>query len=190
MSYKKVKFTFDPIGSIKVVNKPSVLQEIADLLKDEILDHVGNGKSPVQGESFDRLSSKYANREKDGRALPNLELTGDMLDNLEVRVKGSKIEVFVDGNSNPMRGKVEGHNQHDPGLTPKIPKRRFIPAEDQEWKPSINRTIKDIINESLAPEPMGGVRESTTTRTRQTATISKAVREAFEDLGFDIDEEL
>jgi hypothetical protein len=191
MSYKKVKFVFDPIGNIKVVNRSEVLQEIADLLKDEILDHVGSGKSPVKGEgTFKRLNKNYADEEKFGDRNPNLDLTGDMLNNLQVRVKNSKIEVFVDGNSNFMRGKVEGHNQHDPGLDSKIPRRRFIPTENQDWVPNINRTIKDIINDNLEPEPIGGIQETALTRTQQNATISKAVSDAFKDLGFDIDEDL
>jgi len=185
VAYKKVKYVFDPIGDLKIVNKQAVLEEISDLIKDEILAHVGDGDSPVKGEGkFKKLDPKYAKKEKFGDPNPNLDLTGAMLDNLVVRPIKGKIEVFVEGSSNLMRGKVEGHNQHDSSLTPRIEKRRFIPAESQTFKPAIMRTIKDILQENIEPEEIGGVTRRPTAARTESARITRSVQDALDDFGF------
>jgi hypothetical protein len=175
VAYKKVKYVFDPIGDLKIVNKQAVLEEISELLKEEILDHVGSGKSPVSKENFPKLKKTYADDQKFGDDTPNLELSGDMLDSLTVRPNKGKIEVFVEGGSKLMRGKVEGHNQHDSSLTPKIRKRRFIPTEDQTFKRGIMRAIKDILEENT---------EAETLEQSESAMFSKSVEEALKDFGF------
>jgi len=178
VAYKKVKYVFDPIGDLKIVNKQAVLEEISDLIKDEILAHVSDGKSPVEGEgTFKKLNKDYAKKEKFGDTNPNLDLTGDMLDSLTVRPNKGKIEVFVEGGSKLMRGKVEGHNQHDSSLTPKIRKRRFIPDENQTFKRGIMRTIKDILE-------IGGVTRRAETARTESARVSRSVQEALKDFGF------
>jgi hypothetical protein len=146
MAYKKIKYVFDPIGDVKVVNKKQVLKDIADYVYDEILAKVADGRSPVKGEGkFKKLSKPYADEEKGGVRLANLDLTGSMLDKLKVVPKNGKIEVFVNGDA----GKVEGHNQHDSGLDHPLPRRRFIPTKDQTWSRDILSEIKLIVEENI-----------------------------------------
>jgi len=185
VAYKKVKYVFDPIGDLKIVNKQAVLEEISDLIKDEILAHVSDGKSPVEGEgTFKKLNKDYAKKEKFGDTNPNLDLTGDMLDNLVVKPNKGKIEVFVEGGTSLMRGKVEGHNQHDSGLDHPLPRRRFIPDEKQKFRPAIMRTIKDILQENIEPEEIGGVTRRPTAARTESARITRSVQDALDDFGF------
>lgn len=160
-SYKKIKYVFDPIGDVKVLNKDAVLKDIADLVKDEILSHVSQGKSPVLGEgTFARLSTEYKDREKFGNPIANLDLSGEMLNKLKVIPKNGKIEVSVDGSSKRLLGRVEGHNQHDNSLAHPLPKRRFIPKENQKWRQAISSEIKNIVSEEAERYEAAEAREN------------------------------
>lgn len=180
MAYAKVKYIFDPIGDVKVVNKAAVLSEIADLVRDEILAHVSDGKSPVAGEGkFKKLNKQYADEEKQGDRVANLDLTGDMLDGLRVVVRKGKIEVYVDGD----QGKVEGHNQHDDSLAPKLPKRRFIPDDSQTFGKSILSDIKSIVSENEVEESDAGI-DFFTRPAREAQRIAEITRKTLADLNF------
>ena len=82
---------------------------VGNYLVESILREVGNGKSPVEGETFKKLGKEYAKKEHGGRRLPILELEGDMLAALKSENKsGDNIEVGITGVEAP---KADGHNQ-------------------------------------------------------------------------------
>lgn len=120
---------------------------------EQILLSVAARKSPVTGDSFDPLSKEYkAKKTGEGLAgVPNLELSGDMLDALDFRVTSDGIEIGVFGEDAP---KADGHNN----LSGKslLPTRRFIPEEGESFTSSIedevNRIISDAIGEENAPD--------------------------------------
>lgn len=136
-------------------------KEVGNFLVNEILRSVGNGRSPVEGESFRRLQKDYAKREKGGSRLPNLELDGDMLSKLKaigVSKKDPFLEVGIFGRAEAP--KADGHNQISEEAkswarrTDRTQyKRRFIPDSDQDFKPKIQKGVNDILN-SYREEPI------------------------------------
>lgn len=154
MANRKVKFDFNPFkevpGSARKLDaaaKRRTLKTIEEFVEEQILLHVGDGRSPVKGERFKSLSSTYAEAEKGGNRTPNLELEGDMLDSLSVkRIGGNVIRATV---SNSQQPKADGHNNFTGKST--LPKRRFIPDEkaSQHFKQTIRNGIKSIIREAL-----------------------------------------
>ncbi len=123
-----------------------VNNEIGNYLIDSILKKVAQAKSPLQGEKFDPLSTKYRKfKQADGRGgAANLEFTGRMLENLEYKPKDGNIELGVYGLTAP---RADGHNNFS-GKS-KLPKRRFIPASGDKFKSDIAKRIDEIIRENL-----------------------------------------
>lgn len=152
----KFKFEFDPFDYAKV-EKPkgrklsSILDEVADLVKEAVLTDVGETRSSVTGRIWPGLQSKEYKAEKKaqgGSSRADLELTGSMLDALTVkRTRRGTLELFVD--SEKEQGKVDGHNNFT-GQS-KLPERKFIPASDEDFRPGIRKKIKSLL-ESLEDE--------------------------------------
>ena len=91
--------------------KSDIKAEVGDFVLVSILDYVGDGKSPVSGRAFKALDKEYAEREKGGRTLPNLELEGDMLRSLEFKPTDKGIEIGIfDSSQTP---KAFNHNTGD-----------------------------------------------------------------------------
>lgn len=125
--------------------RTKVKQDISEFVEGEILRSVSQGRSPVKGRGFfKKLSNDYADKEKGGDKNPNLELEGDMLDALESRNVKDGIEVGIFRRSQVP--KADGHNNFS-GLS-RLPERRFIPKEDEEFKRNINSGIKRIIDQN------------------------------------------
>ena len=127
-------------------NRARVKKEIGDFVVNEILFNLGDGKSPVANRGkFKKLNKDYAKDEKGGDTNPNLELDGDMLDALTSQNrKGDIIEVGIFKAKE--QGKADGHNNFS-GKS-KLPTRRFIPSERENFKRSIDKGIKQIISDN------------------------------------------
>lgn len=129
-------------------------KEVGNYLVNQILRHVGNGQSPVEGESFKKLQKEYAKREKGGSRLPNLELDGDMLSALKAKGTSTKepfLEVGIFKRSEAP--KADGHNQLSQEAkswalrTDRTQyKRRYIPDSDQKFKSKIRNGINEILD--------------------------------------------
>lgn len=108
------------------------------------MSHLGDGKSPVSGERWKRtLSKEYKKRKSEvsSETIANMELFGDMLDALNVRIFGNnRIAVEIKGDQ---AEKADGHN-HLTGRKSKTIKRRFIPGENQTFKRDIQKTISEV----------------------------------------------
>jgi hypothetical protein len=121
----------------------SALEDAGQFVIESILDYVGQGKSPVAGQgAFRKLSAEYAEREKGGDTLANLDLSGSMLDALEYRVIGDKIVIGIfDGD---LAKRSYNHNVGDT-----LPKRQFIPDDGNGdyLKAEIIRGIGSILSE-------------------------------------------
>lgn len=152
MGYKVV-YEFDPF-EMTGLDKPGkrdkvkALNEIADYVRDEILQYVGDGKSPVSGGEWKRgLSKEYKERkgELSSSTIANMELTGDMLDALEARVVGNKIKVGWFGGEEA--AKADGHNNFSGESS--LPTRQSIPREGETFKRDIVQGIKAIAKEFI-----------------------------------------
>jgi hypothetical protein len=145
------RFEFDPFDYAKVT-KPkgkklsAILDEVADLVKESVLLDIGNSRSPVNGRSFKSLSPDYRKEKeaKGGSGKADLELSGSMLDALTVKkTSNGKLQILVDDPS--QQGKVDGHNNFT-GQS-KLPERKFIPDESEDFRPAIRKKIKTLIDE-------------------------------------------
>jgi len=125
--------------------------DVGQYLVDAILDNVGSGKSPVAGYgAFAQLSKEYAESEKGGRRIPNLDLNGDMLNSLTYEVTPSGVEVGIFNRE--QAAKSYGHNtgfEGHPFLDGVAPERRFIPDDSENFKREIQSGINRIIEDRL-----------------------------------------
>jgi hypothetical protein len=151
---KIFKYEFDPfeiagVSRPKGETKERILEKVSDYVLEEVLSFVGDGVSPVAGQGkFKALSNEYKKKKKaDGSSpVPNLELEGDLLDALTVKKnKKGNLELFVDDPD--QQGKVDGHNDFT-GRSP-LPRRAFIPSDDEGFKAKIEKTIKSIVLDEL-----------------------------------------
>lgn len=155
MGYKVV-YEFDPFD-VTGVDKPTskkdkqeALEAIAEYVRDEILQYVGDAESPVSGYGkFKNLSKDYKKfkSQVSGSTQANMELYGDMLDSLEYKIVGNKIQVGWFGGE--QAAKADGHNNFSGDS--ELPLRRSIPnAKDGEgFKRDIVKGMKEIAKNFL-----------------------------------------
>jgi hypothetical protein len=161
------------LASVRESDKSRLKKEVADLLYNEVLRSVAQGKSPVAGESgnFKKLSKAYSEREKQGNRTANLQLEGDLIrEDLAARVldEGDIIRIghFNPDTSDTQGEKADGHNQHTAkaqawALTRRneetgdpFPKRRYIPSSSQTFRPDIMARVEKIINKYKVNDPL------------------------------------
>jgi hypothetical protein len=120
--------------------------EIGEFLVEQIILDLARRTSPVSGQSFQGLSDEYRERkEEEGLpGIPNLELTGDMISELDYRITPTGIKVGVFGSSAP---KADGHNNLS-GKS-KLPTRQFIPDEGEGFRPGIANDLEDLVEDAL-----------------------------------------
>lgn len=146
----KIFFEFDPFELVGMT-KPKrgardARQEIADLVLTEVLDYVGEARSPIQsGRWKSSLSKEYKKRKADWSSslVANMELTGDMLDSLEVWEYNGKLRLGIRDSREAK--KADGHNNHSGRSS--LPAREFIPKEGQTFKRRITDAMRQIIRE-------------------------------------------
>jgi len=134
---------------VPVKIKKAAAREIGELLVDAVLIQVGNQKSPLKGLPWPKLSKKYKafklSKNLPGKA--NIEFSGKTLDAYKFKVKPSgNIELGVFGKKTaPI---ADGHNNISGDS--KLPLRRWIPAEGDEFKPDIAEQAEKIVREAIA----------------------------------------
>lgn len=130
--------------------REELMTEIGEYLLSEVLDYVGTGKSPVTGKEFQALSEKYAEDEKGGKRLANLDLNGDMMRAVEYQVEADRIKIGIFDEDEAI--KAYGHNTGFKGhkwLDGKAPARKFIPDEKENFSKEIMLGVKELINDFL-----------------------------------------
>lgn len=146
ISKEEVSFTFDIaayLDDVPEADIAEVVDEVGAYLVESILDYVGEAKSPVAGGEYEsKLSTDYADREKGGDTLANLDLNGDMLNALtfEPDYENGTVKVGIFDETQAI--KAYNHNVGDT-----LPQRQFIPTEDELLKAEILRGVKRIIDE-------------------------------------------
>ena len=119
-------------------------QDVGEFVRDEIFRFVSRGNSPVAGRgAFQRLNKEYADNEKGGNRTANLELKGDMLDSLEFELTSRGIEIGIFDSDE--QGKADGHNNFSGDS--KLPTRRFIPDENEDFNGRIMTGVRQILNQ-------------------------------------------
>jgi hypothetical protein len=154
MARQKFKpFTFDPISELEIEvprnARRDAREAVASYLQEELLNYIGDARSPVSGGVWKRnLTPDYAKEKahESGAKFANLELSGEMLDSLSVEVRGSKVVIDL---GKDQYGKAEGHitGQYGDGKMKKDYRRQFIPQGDESLKRSITANIKRILRE-------------------------------------------
>lgn len=132
--------------------REELMNEIGDYVLTEILDYVASGKSPVTGRDFKDLTEKYADKEKGGDTTANLDLNGDMIRAIEVKVEADKISVGIFDDEDQAI-KLYGHNtgfKGHPFLDGKAPQRKVIPDKKELFASDIMTGINDLVEEFLS----------------------------------------
>ncbi len=174
---KEIKLDFKNIPRNK---QSAAKKEVADFLEVETLSLIGEGKSPVKGERFKKLTKEYADKEKGGNRTPTLELEGDLLEAFSVKPSKAGVKMKVAAGQSD---KADGHNQ----LTSKakawakknnFPKRRYIPGASQKLKPGIVKEIDSILDDFREPERVP-TRPKVTPRAEEVDEVSVTIRDLF-----------
>lgn len=112
-------------------------EEAKDFIVEQLLSDIGSSKSSVSGRGF--------KRKKDGKT-SNLEDKGDLLDSLEVRDVDGEVSQLEVGWFDPSQvPKADGHNNHSGDS--KLPTRKSIPKDDENFRPSIRKELEKIADE-------------------------------------------
>lgn len=129
--------------------KERIKAAVGEYLIEQTLLYVGNTKSPISGESWPGLSPSYKQEKAEAGQTPvaNLEATGNMLSAIDFETTDTGIKIGIFGGE---ALKADGHNNFS-GES-ELPKRRFLPTEDQVYKRDISKGIDEIINDILADD--------------------------------------
>lgn len=145
ISLDEINYTFEVPNLDKVPDNliDEVLDQVGEYLLDSILDYVGSSTSPVSGGSFKKnLSPAYA--KLSGKDSANLDLTGSMLDSLVFVANPESNSVTLGIFDSDEIPKAFNHNTGDT-----LPKRQFLPNEDQSFKAEILRGVSKIVEEYI-----------------------------------------
>src|SRR3990172_3509015 len=112
----KLAYEFDPFKRFGVEDKidpddiEKAREDIADFVKEMVLSKIGDGESPVRNGQWTRgLTTGYKKikGEISSNNFANLELSGELVDSLDVRSKGDTRLVLDVGSD--QEGKDEGN---------------------------------------------------------------------------------
>lgn len=125
-------------------SRDAAKREVADYLREAILQDVSRGISSVDGRAWKGLSKAYAEKKKKevGNTKPNLELDGDMLDALDGVTNRSGVEVGIFDSE--QAEKADGHCNHSGNSN--LPLRRFIPDDDEKFRAGIMQEVESILD--------------------------------------------
>lgn len=132
------------LNKVPASKRKALKTDIGEFVVNEVIRSLSSGKSPVSKEKFAKLNKEYAKREKNGNRTPNLQLEGDLLEALDFRNTKSGVAVGI--TKAKERPKADGHNNFSGDS--KLPKRRFIPANNQQFNQKINREIKKMVKDA------------------------------------------
>lgn len=150
-----------------------VKEEVGNMLVNEILRFTALGKSPVEGERFAKLDKEYADKEHKGDRTPRLRLEGDMMEALGYRITPDGLTIGIMDDAE--QDKADGHNNFS-GKS-KLPQRRFIPSQKQEFRKEIRNKINSLVDQgeraTSGLEILGrGIAETAAIKTTDVLTAS------------------
>lgn len=125
--------------------KKRIQSDVGDLIIESVLASVAGARSPVSGETFRALSRDYKafKKAEGGSGIPDMELSGKMLNALTYKPTDSGLEVgFFGGQA----WKADGHLKFS-GKENNTPQRRFLPGEGQQFKADLQRRIDSMVKD-------------------------------------------
>lgn len=144
-----VSFTYDMDQHLKGVpenDRQDAANDAGEAALVKIAELVEKKRSPVKGnnKNFDALSDKYAKlkQKRVGNKNPNLRLTGELIESLDVESDSNSFTIQVTGDE----GNVQKAYNHNIGDT--VPKRQFLPDESngETFKSAVVQAIKQSIS--------------------------------------------
>lgn len=146
MAKVKVTTKWDVFEAVDGFNSPEFARTVGEQLREEVIDSLSKGVSPVQGE---RKFEPYKNpKSYPGKKKPsspvNLFLSGDLYRALEARVKGNSLlfGIFDEKIAKYAQAHQDG-NKH-------LPRRAIVPDEGEVFQVSILRSILDLYKNRMA----------------------------------------
>ena len=111
------------------------------MIVEDIKSFLAEGRSPITGRAFPKLSENYADKKKNGDTTPNLYLEGDLYESLSYERDGDNLIIGVESDQEK---KADGHNNFSGNSS--LPPRRFLANsdEDQEFK-NQNKILLDTL---------------------------------------------
>lgn len=143
-----VSFTYDMDQHLKGVpenDRQEAASDAGEAALVKIAELVEKKRSPVKGnnKNFDALSDKYAKlkQKRVGNKKPNLRLTGELIESLDVESDSNSFTIQVTGDE----GNVKKAYNHNIGDT--VPQRQFLPNDTrgQTFKGEVVKAIKESI---------------------------------------------
>lgn len=154
----KITLTFNlkPVkNSVKDVKK-IFAKTAPPLVKDQILDDLSSGVSPVRGKRFEKYSKAYKDQIKKGRyssdgksvSPVNLKLSGDMIKTLFVKVKSGFLnkKLTMEVGFSSFLAKV--HNNL--GASKKKVIRRIVPKTGEKFNTKITNIIQKELKDAIS----------------------------------------
>ncbi len=160
--------------------KLKIRRDVGDYLVEQTLSYVAESRSPVKGESFPALSKEYKKKKlaEGGTGKPDLTENGNMMDDLTYRDQGEdaiKIGIFSN-----QAWKADGHLKFS-GADSNNPKRRFLPAEGQEFVPEIEAQVEKIIADYTVED--GGIDPEALSDVHSEADLYDVLKGLFPGMG-------
>jgi hypothetical protein len=131
-------------------SRDAALAEVADFVKESILNNCASGKTSIDGGLWKKKLTPEYKKEKlkeSGVGFANLELHGDLLDSLDTKVAGKKIIIEITDSAE--LGKAEGNLIGSYGRDPNPDNaREFMPHKrGDRLTPEIMRGVKEILQQ-------------------------------------------
>jgi len=148
----KVSFKYDVTKHLKSVpneDREDAANDAGEAALEKISEFMEKQRSPVKGQfSYPKLSKEYADfkQSKVGNKKPNLRLNGELLESLDVEADDDSFTISVTGSDENIK-KAYNHNVGDT-----LPKRQFIPNDNQTFKGEVVKAIKDAIKKYKKPK--------------------------------------
>lgn len=160
--------------SLSSAQKARIKSDVGELLIDHILLNVGKGRSPLGQGAFPALSDDYRNFKRDEGAgtRPNLELSGEMLDSLKFEHTDEGIKIYISGEAAP---RADGHNNFSGDS--RLPLRRFLPSEEDEFPSVIVRQVQEIISENIVDSD--GIKKSDIAKISSKSELNSFLKTVF-----------
>jgi len=141
------------LDGLNKAEKDVIKNDVGEMLVDLILENCSEQRTSVQdGKWKQNLSPEYKKiKEKIAPGVPNLELTGKMLDALKFKTYRDGVEVglFKDAGLTNLL-KSQNHNKwNQTANKSKTPERQFIPRKGQKFSKEIITELKTIAQEGV-----------------------------------------
>ena len=169
-SKKKVaqKFNLEELFGVSFSGRPDLREEVGQALMDVMLDRTAEGKAIGGEKSLQRYSKEYkdsdayADHRKTGKV--NMELTGRMMDSIDMKTSTNEVEIFVGKGVDTK--KAYNHNKGDT-----VPKRDFFGLQKREIADVKKQFSKDF----------AAIKKKSTKGTNNLAALLAAARQKEQD---------